>query len=378
MARGSVFRRSGGWAYKVDTGFHPETGKRRQSVKQGFRTKRQAENALAGVQNTVIDGTVVATSGMRLDEYLDQWLAGQEARLRPSSHHSYVMAGKRLKRHLGRCKLQALTPLQIEKFYADLLNRGGRNGAGLASKTVRNTHVVLRKALADAERLGIVQRNAAAAARGPSVTRPEMTTWSSDQLKEFLAVAQQSRMRNALTILASTGMRRGEALGLRWGDVDFDSSQIAIVQTVSTVDGKIVVGQPKTAGSRRTVYVHDTTIKAMRQQRQLQAEEQLAAGPAWETDNELVFRSVTGGPVNPDWFSRHFNDLVEKTDVPRIRLHDLRHTNATLSLKAGVHPKVVSERLGHSSIAITLDLYSHVTPGISRDAAAAVESMMFG
>ena len=237
--------------------------------------------------------------------------------------------------------------------------------------------MVLRKALADAERLGLVQRNAAAAARGPSVTRPEMTTWSSDQLKEFSAVAQESRMRNAFTILASTGMRRGEALGLRWGDIDFDASQIAIVQTVSTIDSKIVVGQPKTSGSRRTVYVHDTTIRALRQQRQLQAEERLAAGPAWDTGNDLVFRNVTGGPVNPDWFSRHFNDLVEKTDVPRIRLHDLRHTNATLSLKAGVHPKVVSERLGHSSIAITLDLYSHVTPGISRDAAATVESMMF-
>lgn len=238
-------------------------------MKQGFRTKREAENALAGVQNTVIDGTVVATTGMRLDEYVDQWLAGQEARLRPSSHHSYVMAGKRLKRHLGRYRLQALTPLPIEKFYADLLDHGGRNGAGLSSKTVKNTHVVLRRALADAERLGLVQRNAAAAARCPSVTRPEMTTWSSDQFKEFSAVAQESRGRNAFTILASTGTPRGEVLGLRWGDIDFDSSQIAIVQTVSTVDSKIVVGQPKTSGSRRTVYVHDTTIKALRQQRQL-------------------------------------------------------------------------------------------------------------
>jgi integrase len=377
MARGSVFKRSGGWAFKVDTGFHPETGKRRQSLKQGFRTKRQAEEALAEAQKTVIDGTVVANSNMRLDEFLDEWLVGQEARLRPSSHHSYVMAGKRLKRHLGKYKIQALTPLQIEKFYAELLDHGQRNGKGLSPKTVKNTHVVLRKALADAERLGLVHRNAAAAARGPSVTRPEMTTWSSDQLKAFSTVAQESRMRNAFTILASTGMRRGEALGLRWVDVDFDSSQLAIVQTVSTVDSKVVVGQPKTSGSRRTVYVHDATIKALRQQRQLQAEERLAAGPAWDTDNDLVFRNVTGGPVNPDWFSRHFDKLVEQADVPRIRLHDLRHTNATLSLKAGVHPKVVSERLGHSSIAITLDLYSHVTPGISREAAATVESMMF-
>lgn len=377
MARGSVFKRSGGWAFKVDTGFHPETGKRRQSLRQGFRTKRQAEEALAEAQKTVIDGTVVANSNIRLDEFLDEWLVGQEARLRPSSHHSYVMAGKRLKRHLGKYKIQALTPLQIEKFYAELLDHGQRNGKGLSPKTVKNTHVVLRKALADAERLGLVHRNAAAAARGPSVTRPEMTTWSSDQLKAFSTVAQESRMRNAFTILASTGMRRGEALGLRWVDVDFDSSQLAIVQTVSTVDSKVVVGQPKTSGSRRTVYVHDATIKALRQQRQLQAEERLAAGPAWDTDNDLVFRNVTGGPVNPDWFSRHFDKLVEQADVPRIRLHDLRHTNATLSLKAGVHPKVVSERLGHSSIAITLDLYSHVTPGISREAAATVESMMF-
>ena len=377
MARGSVFKRSGGWAFKVDTGFHPETGKRRQSLKQGFRTKREAEAALAEAQKTVLDGTVVANSNMRLDDFLDEWLIGQEARLRPSSHHSYVMAGKRLKRHLGKYKLQALTPLQIEKFYAELLDHGQRNGKGLSPKTVKNTHVVLRKALADAERLGLVHRNAAAAARGPTVQRPEMSTWSSDQLKTFSEVAEESRMRNAFTILATTGMRRGEALGLRWGDIDFDSAQIAIVQTVSTVDSKVVVGQPKTSGSRRTVYVHDATIRALRQQRQLQAEERLASGPAWDTDNDLVFRNLTGGPVNPDWFSRHFDKLVEKADVPRIRLHDLRHTNATLSLKAGVHPKVVSERLGHSTVAITLDLYSHVTPGISCDAAATVESMMF-
>ena len=377
MARGTVFKRQGSWAFKAEAGLHPETGKRRQVKRQGFRTKREAEQALAEVQKTVFDGTVVANSNMRLDDFLDEWLAGQKARLRSSTHHSYAIASKRLKQHLGRCKLQALTPLQIEKFYADLLDHGGRTGEGLAPKTVKNTHVVLRKALADAERLGLVQRNAAAAARGPSVTRREMTTWSSDQLKEFTAVAQESRMRNAFTILASTGVRRGEALGLRWGDIDFDSSQIAIVQTVSTVGSKIVVGQPKTAGSRRTVYVHDTTIKALRQQRQLQAEERLAAGPVWESGNDLVFRNVTGGPVNPDQFSKHFNELVEQAEVPRIRLHDLRHTNATLSLKAGVHPKVVSERLGHSSIAITLDLYSHVTPGISRDAAATVESMMF-
>ncbi len=376
MARGSVTKRNGSWGFRVDAGFDPESGTRRQIRRQGFGTKRAAEAALAEFQKTVIDGTVVSASSLRLDDFLDEWLRGQESHLRPTSHYSYVVAAKRLKKHLGRYKLQALTPLQIEKFYAALLDHGGRNGEGLAPKTVKNTHVVLRKALADAERLGLVARNAAAAARTPTATRPEMTTWTSDQLKAFSAAAEGSRMRHAFTLLALTGMRRGEALGLRWSDIDFDAFQIAIVQTVTAIEGKVVMGRPKTAGSRRTVYVHDATIKALRQQRQLQAEERLAAGPAWAPDNDLVFRTQTGEPVNPDRFSRLFDKIVAEADVPRIRLHDLRHTNATLSLKAGVHPKIVSERLGHASIAITLDLYSHVTPGISRDAAATVESMM--
>ena len=187
MARGSVYKRHGGWAYKIDTGFNPETGKRRQATKQGFRTKKEAENALAEAQKTVIDGTVVANSSMTLTAYLDEWLAGQRSRLRPTSHHSYMLASKRLHKHLGRYRLQSLTPLQIEKFYADLLDHGRKDGTGLAPKSVKNTHVVLRKALADAERLGLVPRNAAAAARAPSMSRPEMTTWSSDQLKSFLA-----------------------------------------------------------------------------------------------------------------------------------------------------------------------------------------------
>ncbi|MEM1335528.1 MAG: tyrosine-type recombinase/integrase [Actinomycetota bacterium] len=377
MARGSVTKRHGSWGFRVDAGVDPETGARRQIRRQGFRTRREAEEALAELQKNVIDGTVVSSSSVRLDDYLDQWLDGLEAHVRPTTHHSYVVAVKRLRKHLGRYKLQSLTPLQIEAFYADLLDRGGRNGQPLAPKTVRNTHVVLRKALADAERLGLVARNAAAAARAPRATRSEMTTWTSDELKTFTVAAQGSRLRHAFSVLALTGMRRGEVLGLRWSDVDFDAFQIAIVQTVTAVNGKLAIGKPKTAGSRRTVYVHDATIKALRQQRQLQAEERLAAGPAWADDNDLVFRAPTVEPVSPDSFSHAFETLVAEADWPGIRLHDLRHTNATLSLKAGVPPKVVSERLGHSSIAITLDLYSHVTPGISREAAATVESMMF-
>jgi integrase len=376
MARGSVYKRQGGWAYKIDTGYHPGTDKRRQATKQGFRTKRSAEEALAEAQKSVIDGSIVPNTAITLVAYLDEWLVGQKSRLRASTHHSYVLASKRLRTHLGQYKLQTITPLQIENFYADLLDHGKANGEGLSPKSVKNTHVVLRKALADAERLGIVPRNAAAAARGPAAQRPELTTWSSDELKAFLAVAADSRLGSAFTVLATTGMRRGEALGLRWRDVDFDAMQIAVVQTLSVVDGHVLIGRPKTAGSRRTVNVGDTTIRALRHQRKRQAADELAAGSAWDGDSDLVFRDELGGPEHPSRFSKSFKRLLEQAAVPAIRLHDLRHTNATLSLKAGVHPKVVSERLGHASIAITLDLYSHVTPGISREAADIVEAMM--
>ena len=158
MARGSVAKRNGSWGFRVDAGLDPETGSRRQIRRQGFPTKRQAEAALAELQKTVNDGAVVLATGMRLGDFLDEWLAGQRSRLRPSSHYSYAIATKRLKKHLGGCKLQALTPLQIEKVYAGLLDHGGRVGAPLSPKTVKNTHVVLRKALADAERLGLVSR----------------------------------------------------------------------------------------------------------------------------------------------------------------------------------------------------------------------------
>ncbi len=377
MARGSVYKRSGSWAFRVDGGFHPETGKRRQILRQGFATKKQAEAALGEVLQAAAKNTVVAKSSMRLGEYLEEWLAGQRTQLRETTLRSYEIAIRRIAKRIGRVKLQALTPLQIEKFYADALAEGGKGGDRLAPKTVRNTHVVLRKALADAERLGLVPRNAAAAARAPTARRPEFETWSSDELKEFFASIRDDRLSGAFVLLATTGMRRGEVLGLRWRDLDLDAAQLAVVQTLTTVEWQPIVTQPKTQRSRRTIYIDTHTIGALKDHRRRQREEQLAAGSAWDKSNDFVFRDELGRALHPDWFSREFNRLVRVAGVPRIRLHDLRHTYATLALKTGVHPKIVSERLGHATIAITLDLYSHVTPGIARDAAEAVAATIF-
>jgi integrase len=377
VARGSVFKRSGAWAFRIDAGFHPETGKRRQVLRQGFATKKAAEAALAEVLQAAQLNTVVAKSTMRLGEYLEEWLAGQRSRLRETTFNSYEIAVRRISKRIGRVQLQALTPLQIEKLYADMLVDGARGGEALAPKTVRNTHVVLRKALADAERLGLVPRNAAAAARAPTVRRPEFETWSSEDLRTFLESIKEHRLYAAFVVLATTGMRRGEVLGLRWRDVDADAARLAVVQTLTTVDGTPILTQPKTQRSRRTIYLDTFTVTVLKEHRRRQREEQLAAGGAWDKSIELVFRNEFGRSIHPDSFSQEFKALGQVAGVPRIRLHDLRHTYATLALKTGVHPKVVSERLGHATVGITLDLYSHVTPGIARDAAEAVAATIF-
>jgi len=378
MSRGSIFKKDERWAFRVDAGVNPETGKRRQMLRQGFATKRAAEKALAAAQQSVEQGSVVSKSSMKVDAFLDEWLASQQGRLKASTHHSYVITSKRIRSGLGRVQVQSLTPMQIESFYSDLLDHGRADGTGLSPKTVRNTHTVLRKALSDAQRLGLVYRNAADAARGPSVERPEFRVWSSDELRQFFATAEANRLGAAFVMLATTGLRRGEVLGVRWRDLDLDARTLSVVQTITNVDGKLVFGKPKTSKSVRQISIDERTAAMMRQHRRAQREDQMAMGPEWGNDGDLAFTDEAGGSIRPEWFSKEFGRVVAASGVPRIRLHDVRHTYATIALKTGIPAKVVSEHLGHSTIAITLDLYSHVTPGIDRDATDRISAAMFG
>jgi integrase len=372
VAAGSVYKRSGGWAFRVDAGFHPETGKRRQVLRQGFPTKKAAQLALNELASASARGQVVTRSTISVKDYLAEWLVTTKSKLRPSTHHSYAMSVDRIVAHLGRYQLQSLTPLQIERFYAEQLETGGRDRRPLSPKTVRNTHVVLRKALADAERLELVPRNAAAAARPPAPERRDMNTWSSDDLGTFLAEIDDVRYSIGFRLLAATGMRRGEVLGLRWRDVDLDLARLAVAHTITTAGHEMVMGPPKTPRSRRNVDLDRRTVTAVRAHRRTQRAQRLSVGPGWDGRYDLVVCDELGRPVHPDLFSREFERCVRGLGLPRIRLHDLRHTHATLALKAGVHPKVVSERLGHATISVTLDLYTEVIPSIAKDAAEVI------
>ncbi len=214
-------------------------------------------------------------------------------------------------------------------------------------------------------------------AKPPVAERLEHETWTSDDVIEFFAGIEHERVYPLFVLLVTTGMRRGEALGLRWRDLDLDGGELRIVQTLTTVNWKPVFSTPKTKRSRRIVYLDPDTVRVLRAHRKKQRVDMLAGGPAWDREPGLVFCDELGGLLHPEEVTRWFGAKIRELGLPPVRLHDLRHTYATLALKSGVHPKIVSERLGHATIAVTLDLYSHVTPALGREAAGVVAGRLF-
>jgi integrase len=237
--------------------------------------------------------------------------------------------------------------------------------------------MILRRALKDAVRWGDLARNPAEFADPPRVRNvPQMKTWTTEQAKAFRVQAKDDRLGAAWTLMLTTGMRRGECLGLRWEDIDLGTGRVQVVQSLGiTVDGPVLQA-PKT-GKGRSITLDQNTVAVLKDHRLRQLEERIAGGPGYE-DSGLVFTGDNGGPLRPDNFSRAFQKLVKGTDLPRIRLQDLRHTYASLALAAAVPVKVVSERLGHANVTTTLNIYAHVLPGMESDAAEQFADTLFG
>jgi integrase len=381
--RGSVIKRGNGYSVVVELDRDPVTNKRRQKWHSGYRTKRDAERALAEMVDAVNRGTYVPKTRTTVAEFAREWLVAIEPTVRPATHYSYK---RNLRLHvepyLGSVALASLDAGMLNGLYARLLADGRKNqaGGGLSARSVRYVHTITHRMLKDAVRWGRLARNAADAADPPkasaSVSR-KLSTWTAEQVRAFLLGTATDRLYAAFLLLATTGMRRGEALGLRWVDLDLDNARASVVQTVITVKHKVQIGDPKTAKGTRAVELDPATVAALREHRKRQAAERLQMGAGW-TDHGLVFCHIEGGPLHPERFSRTFADRSRQLGLPSIRLHDLRHTWATLALETGVHPKVVQERLGHANISITMDIYSHVTEALHSDAAAKVAGVIFG
>jgi integrase len=376
--RGSTRKRGSTWSYVVDLGPDPATGKRRQTMKGGFRTKKDAQAALGAILGDAQTGAHNAPTRHRLGGFLtNEWLPAVRPRLRPSTFATYtVFATKYVAPRLGAVPIAGLSAAQLNTFYAELLDRGGRGGKPLATKTVRHVHQLIRTALGDAVRWGMVARNIAEAADPPALKRSEMRVWSPDELAGFLVSTENDRLSALWLLMATTGLRRSEVVGLPWSAVDLAVGRLSVVQTaVKAGSATVLDSATKSTRSRRGLAIDDSTVTALKGHRARQLEERLSAGPAWR-DSGLVFVREDGSGIDPVWVARRFQRLIADSGLPRIRLHDVRHSWATAALGAGVPLKVVSERLGHASVSITADTYQHVTEGLDRQAADTVAALI--
>lgn len=374
--RGHVAKKGRAYYAVVDQGRDPETGKRRQKWHRAGKTKAEAEKELRRILSALDAGTYVSPSAATVASFLeDQWLPSLTSRYKATtlelhaiSVHTYLVPA------VGNLKLQALSPAHLNKLYGTLRESGKKNGSGLGGSAVKNVHKTIRRALGDAVKWGLLARNVADLADPPRATPPQIKTWTPDELRAFLGFAAQDRHYAAWLLASSTGMRRGEVLGLKWADIDFGKSRLMIRRSLVLAKSVATWSEPKTPRSRRSVPLTQELIAALKAHKAAQAQERLKAGPAYD-DQDLVFCNEDGTLLHPDTFSKRFARLVKLSGLPRLTVHSLRHTWATIALQAGIHPKVVSEMLGHSSISITLDTYSHVIPTLEEDAAERVSAL---
>jgi integrase len=379
--RGHTRKRGGTWSFVIELG-RDETGRRKQQWVAGFRTQKEANHAMTETLAKVQTGAYVPPTRETLGGYLNDWLTAVRPSIRESTWRSYELNVRvHLIPAIGNIRLQDLTASRINAFYGGLIENGwsrSGNKGGLNPRTVKYIGMILKRALSAAVKENRIPRNPADAATPPRIRQnAEMRTWSAAELRTFLDHVRDDRLYAAYHVAAMTGLRRGELLGLHWRDVDLDAGRLAVRETLLAVQDKLTWSQPKTGKSRRSVALDRETAEALRAHRRRQLEERLAWGGAY-TDNDLVFARENGDPIHPNRFSEWFDHHIAATGIPRIRLHDLRHTHATLALAAGVNPKVVSERLGHATISITLDTYSHVIPAMAEDAAEKIARAVFG
>jgi integrase len=309
---------------------------------------------------------------LTLGEYLDEWFVLQRTRVEPTTWRSYRnVADFYLKRRLGERPLNELTVRELDLHYVWLLEEGGRGGRPLSRATVVYAHTVLHKALADAVTVDLLAHNVASRATLPRIDprrasgHKRIAAWDEPEARRFLALTVDHELADLWRVALGTGMRRGELLGLRWQDVDLSVPQVRVDAALAFVDGQPRLKGTKT-GRSRVLLLDEGTAAAIERQ------------PHRDGDWPLVFARPDGSPWPPTIVTDQWRRQWPGLDVPKIRLHDARHCHATLLLQRGVPIKVVSERLGHSTVALTLDVYAHVLPAMDRDAALAIGAALDG
>lgn len=370
--KGHIRRRgTKAWAIVLDIG-RDGAGRRKQKWHGVKGTKRDAERELARLMHELNTGAYVEPTNLNLRTYLeDHWLeAYARGQVSPKTFERYAEIVRRhLVPALGGCRLIDLKPLHIQEYYAQALKTGRLDGRGaLSARTVLHHHRVLSQALNQAVRWQLIARNPAHAVRPPRVMADELIVPDEATIEALLVATQSTRYFGPVLLAYTTGLRRGEIFGLRWEDVDLVAGDLRVRRSLQQTRGGLEFKQPKTASGRRRITLPTITRGLLATHRTSQKRWRLKAGPVYD-DQDLVFPREDGTPWPPNAFTSAFRNFLSRAGRPRLRFHDLRHAHATVLLRAGVHPKVVSERLGHAKVGITLDVYSHVLPALQDESA---------
>ena len=361
---GSIFQRDDGqWVCSLSLGYNAQ-GKRIRRTVYG-KTKAEVQEKLEKLKQDPSTGLPQDMEKLTVATFMARWLEDTaRPTIRETTYASYeTIIRLHIIPGIGHLRLNKLTPAHLQRLYAHKLEEG------LSPRSVQIIHAILHRALKQAHRWDMVQQNVAAAVDRPKASKKEMQFLTPEQVERFWEVAAEDRLYALYVLAATTGMRQGELLGLQWSDVDLAQATLSVQRTLTNIRGTPTVGEPKSAAGRRAVTLPEIAVQALRDHRKRMLAEGLTASP-W------VFCDTIGGPMQKRHLVRRsFKPLLKEAGLPDIRFHDLRHTAATLLLAKGVHPKIVQERLGHSSINLTLDTYSHLMPALQRDAADKLDEL---
>lgn len=369
--KGRTFKRGSTWTYVVDIPPDPVTGARKQKKKGGFPTQQAAEYACAELIASMGKNTYVPDNNITIKELLETWLEEYaKPNYKPTVYDvESTIVNKRIIPVIGKQRVQQIKPLTIARFYNELSKK-------YSADYVRHIHAILRKAFRLASKWEMISTNPLEKVESPKLRKTEMKVWTIEQCLQFLESAEDHVHYIAFSLAIHTGMRKGEILGLRWKDIDWDGQALTIQQTVNwTPSQGIIIQDTKTASSTRRISIGSMLVQDLQERKKVVDANKERFGQNYEP-YDLVCCSENGAPVKPRRLTSVFEFLTKRTDLPKIRFHDLRHSHASMLLNNGVNPKIGAERLGHSSVQIYLDRYSHLLPDMQRGAVDLVEEKM--
>lgn len=359
--------------YFILTHGKKEDGKPRQFKKRGFKTKQEAHKAMLELEQSLTLGTYIQPNKILYKEYLlERFLEDKMTKVKKQTLNTYRwIVEKHIIPAIGDVELTKLSPMIIQELYNKLTKE-----KALSDENIQKVHTLINDSLKKAERWGLIARNPAALVDRPKAVKKEIIVWNVEEVRRFLKYAKKSgRYYIAFLLALTTGMRQGEILGLRWKDVDFENGCVRITQTLSS-DGKDLLPYTKTKSGSRTIDLPEETVTDLKKHWLFIRGEREKNRSYKNLD--LVVCTEFGTPTHKSNIRRVFKSIIKKADIPKIRFHDMRHTHATLLLLQGVNPKIVSERLGHADVRITLDTYSHLLPSMQKDTALKFGEMLFG